>query len=58
MPGKTNEPLVIVDADAIIALSSTSDAHHEKAKRILHTLSASHAQLSFLPLPFVKQSLF
>ena len=47
MPGKNNEPLVIVDADAIIALSSTSDANHEKAKRILQALSANHAVALF-----------
>src|SRR5947209_19217482 len=47
MPGKSNDLLVIVDADALIALSSTSDANHEKAKRILHFLSTSHAAALF-----------
>ena len=47
MHGENNEPLVIVDADAIIALSSVSDANHEKAKRILHTLSTSQAAALF-----------
>src|SRR5207248_4447615 len=47
MLGKSNELLVIVDADALIALSSTSDANHEKAKRVLHFLSTSHAAALF-----------
>jgi predicted nucleic acid-binding protein len=42
-----NEPLVIVDADALIALSNTSDAHHEKAKYILHALMTKNAAALF-----------
>jgi len=38
---------MFLDADALIALSSTSDANHERAKRILQTLSASHAAALF-----------
>jgi predicted nucleic acid-binding protein len=47
MPGESSELLVIVDADALIALSSVSDANHEKAKRILRFLSTSHAAALF-----------
>ena len=47
MLGKSNQLLVIVDADALIALSSTSDANHKKAKRTLHFLSTSHAAALF-----------
>ena len=36
-----------VDADAIIALTSVSDANHEKAKRILQTLSTHQAAALF-----------
>lgn len=47
MPGKNKEPLLIVDADAIIALSNIEDANHQKAKHILEELSAAHAATLF-----------
>ncbi len=47
MLGKNNKPLVIVDADAIIALSNKEDANHQKAKRILANLTTTHAQALF-----------
>lgn len=34
MPGENNERLIIADADAIIALVSTKDAHHKNATQI------------------------
>jgi hypothetical protein len=48
MHGKTNEPLIIVDADAIIALSSTSDANYGKAKHILQIL-LTHGAATLFP---------
>jgi predicted nucleic acid-binding protein len=47
MLGKSNKPLVIVDADAIIALSNKEDANHQKAKQILEKLTTVHAQALF-----------
>ncbi len=47
MPGESSELLVIVDADALIALSSVSDANHEKARRNLRFLSTSHTTALF-----------
>lgn len=47
MPGKNKEPLFIVDADAIIALSNLEDANHHKAKYILEKLAATHAAILF-----------
>lgn len=47
MPGKNNQPLVIVDADAIIALSNKEDANHEKAKHILANFTTTRAQALF-----------
>src|SRR6266480_5725832 len=47
MPGESSELLVIVDADALIALSSVSNANHEKARRNLRFLSTSHTTALF-----------
>src|SRR5579872_2258105 len=47
MHGKTDEPLIIVDADAIVALSSTSDANYEKAKQVLQMLVTRRAVTLF-----------
>jgi len=47
MRGENKQPLVIVDADAIIALSSTSDANYEKAKHVLQFLSSSKTATLF-----------
>ena len=41
------QPLVIGDADAIVALSSKGDANHEKAKRILEELDTIEADVLF-----------
>ena len=47
MHGENNATLVIVDADAMIALSSTSDANHQKAKRILQSLATRQTAALF-----------
>lgn len=47
MPGKNNEPLIIVDADALIALNNTADTNHAKAKSILTHLTTSEAYILF-----------
>ena len=47
MPGKNKEPLIIVDADAIIALSNRDDTNYEKARTILASLTALHASTLF-----------
>jgi predicted nucleic acid-binding protein len=47
MHGENNEPLIIVDADAIIALSNTEDTNHEKAEQILSSLTKLHAYTLF-----------
>src|SRR2546423_1185749 len=47
MRGKNKQPVIIVDADALIALSNEEDANHENAKHILHTLSTINAAALF-----------
>src|SRR5947209_13372305 len=47
MHGENNEPLIIVDADAIIALSNTEDTNHEKARAILANLTQLNASTLF-----------
>jgi predicted nucleic acid-binding protein len=47
MPGKSNKPLIIVDADAIIALNNKADTNHEKAKNVLMQLTTAEASLLF-----------
>jgi predicted nucleic acid-binding protein len=42
-----NSPLIIVDTDAIVSLSSRNDANYEKAKRILKHLTAVQAAALF-----------
>ena len=46
MPGKNN-PLILVDADALIALSNKADANHQKAERILDQLTTAQAYTLF-----------
>lgn len=38
MLGKTNEPLIIVDADALISFVYVGDANHHQAKAIMEQL--------------------
>src|SRR5690242_7477219 len=47
MHGKNKQPVVIVDADALIALSNEEDANHEKAKSTLQLLSTINAAALF-----------
>ncbi len=47
MPGKSNKLLIIVDADAIIALNNRVDTNHEKAKNVLTQLTAFEAHTLF-----------
>src|ERR1700730_8387902 len=47
MHGENNEPLIIVDADAVIALSNTEDANYEKARTILASLTKLRAYTLF-----------
>ncbi len=47
MHGKTNEPLVIVDADAIISFVYIDDENHQRAKQIMQSLVATNVSLLF-----------
>ncbi len=47
MPGKSNEPLIIVDADAIISFVYIADVNHEKAKRLMQQLVTLQSTLLF-----------
>ena len=47
MHGKHNEPLVIVDADAIIAFVYVDDENHQRAKQIMQSLVATDVSLLF-----------
>jgi predicted nucleic acid-binding protein len=47
MHGKNNEPLVIVDADAIISFVYIDDENHRKAKTIMQALVATDVSLLF-----------
>jgi len=42
-----NYPIVIVDADAIIASENAGDFHHQKTMKILERLSVLHAQVLY-----------
>lgn len=53
---RNNIHLVIADADALVALTSSIDANHEKAKYLLHTLTASQATILF-PLTAICEAL-
>ena len=47
MPGTSRKPLIIIDADAIIALNNTADTNHEKAKAVLTQLVTIDAYTLF-----------
>src|SRR5947209_3451872 len=47
MHGKSNQPVIIVDADAIIALSNKEDANHQKARQLLANLTTLQAYALF-----------
>src|SRR5712692_2749301 len=47
MHGKNNEPLVIVDADAIISFVYVEDENHIRAKAIMQHLATSQSSLLF-----------
>lgn len=42
-----NFPVVVVDADAIIASENVNDVHHQKAMKIVERLTSSHAQILY-----------
>lgn len=42
-----NFPIVIVDADAIIASENVNDIHHQKATKIVERLASLHAQVLY-----------
>ncbi len=47
MLGKNNEPLIIVDADALISFVYVNDANHARAKAILQQLANTQAFLLY-----------
>ncbi len=47
MHGKNNEPVVIVDADAIISFVYVEDENHIRAKAIMQHLATSQSSLLF-----------
>src|SRR5437868_5517736 len=47
MPGKKNEPLIIVDADALISFVYVGDENHTQAKVIMEQLAARQSALLF-----------
>src|SRR5438270_14048558 len=47
MPGKANEPLIIVDADAIISFVYVDDKNHVRAKAIMQHLASLQSSLLF-----------
>jgi predicted nucleic acid-binding protein len=47
MPGKNNQPLIIVDADAIISFVNIDDAHHIRTKQIMQELALTQAHLLY-----------
>jgi predicted nucleic acid-binding protein len=47
MPGKPNEPLIIVDADALVSFTDLSDGNHKKAKQIMQQLATMQSYFLF-----------
>src|SRR5438046_612835 len=47
MPGKNNQPLIIVDADALISFVVVDEVNHERAKKIMQYLATLEASLLF-----------
>src|SRR5690348_10926168 len=47
MPGKNNQRLVIVDADAIISFVNIDDTHHSRTKQIMQELALRQVQLLY-----------
>lgn len=47
MPGNSNKPLIIVDADAIISFVYIADVNHEKAKHLMQHLISLRSTLLF-----------
>jgi len=47
MHGKNNEPLIIVDADAIISFVYVGDENHIRAKAIMQQLATSQSSFLF-----------
>lgn len=47
MPGKTDGPLIIVDADAIISFVYIDDRNHARAKAIMQQLATVQGSLLF-----------
>jgi predicted nucleic acid-binding protein len=47
MLGKNNEPLIIVDADAIVSFVDTGDENHRRSKQIMQQLVTMQSYLLF-----------
>jgi predicted nucleic acid-binding protein len=47
MHGKKNEPLIIVDADAIVSFTDVGDQNHTKAKQIMQQLATKPSAFLF-----------
>ena len=47
MHGKPNEPLIIVDADALVSFTDLSDGNHKKAKQIMQQLATMQSYFLF-----------
>ncbi len=47
MPGKNKQPLIIVDADALISFINEEDANHLKAKKLMQYLADMQASLLY-----------
>ncbi len=47
MPGKINEPLIIVDADALISFVYVNDANHTRAKAIMQHVVTTEAYILY-----------
>ena len=47
MLGKNNEPLIIVDADALISFVYVNDVNHTRAKKVLQHLANTQSPLLY-----------
>jgi predicted nucleic acid-binding protein len=47
MPGKNNQPLILVDADAMISFVNVDEIHHSRTKKIMQELALTQAYLLY-----------
>jgi predicted nucleic acid-binding protein len=47
MHGKKNEPLIIVDADAVVSFIDVGDENHTRAKQIMQQLATMQSSFLF-----------